>query len=85
MPGTTGRAKAIMYALRRLWSACRKAQAMAAGCGVESTVTVATRSGCREARTQARAPPQSCPTTWIRSAPTSSASAMTSPTDSPIS
>ena len=53
---------------------------LGAGHGVDSTVRVSTRSGSRAAIAQASAPPQSWPTTCARSAPTSSRSAVTSPT-----
>jgi hypothetical protein len=71
-----------MYQLRSPWSLCRIAQAIAAGCGVESTVSALTRSGWRWATAQATAPPQSCPTTCALASPAASSRATTSATSS---
>ena len=69
-----------MYQECLSWSPARMPAAIPAGLGVDSTVSVSTRSGSRAAIAQASAPPQSWPTTCARSAPTSSRSAVTSPT-----
>ena len=49
---------------------------MAPGCGVDSTVRLATRSGNADATAHAVAPPQSCPTMWAFSAPATSSRAI---------
>ncbi len=57
---------------------CVNDQASAAGCGVERTVSEATRSACSDAVAQAAAPPQSWPTRCACSSPAASSSAATS-------
>ncbi len=65
---------------------CRRsdfhARDSAAGWGVESAVTDATRSGWLAASSHATAPPQSWPTTCARSTPAASSSASTSASSS---
>ena len=55
-----------MYQLRRAWSPWRMAQAIARWCGVDSTVRLRSRSGCRSAKAHATEPPQSWPTRCTR-------------------
>ena len=59
-----------------------QARDMAAGWGVDRTVSDAMRVGWLPATSQARAPPQSWPTRWTRSRPDASMSARTSATSS---
>ena len=81
--GTHGTWKAAMYHdLRRCPRSDFHARERAAGWGVESTVTDATRSGWLPASSHATAPPQSWPTTWARSTPAASSSASTSASSS---
>ena len=53
-----------MYHDRRSRSKVPRARDSAAGCGVDRTVTEATRPGWLPAMSQATPPPQSWPTRW---------------------
>ncbi len=61
--GSHGTWKAYMYQDIRNWRLVTSDRMKAAGCGTESAVNVATRSGRAPASVQATAAPQSCPTT----------------------
>ena len=67
-----------MYQDRRSWSAYRIERTIAPGCGTETEVSVATRSGRVAASAHATAEPQSCPTRCTRPRPRVSTSATTS-------
>ena len=82
--GTQGSWKKSMYPDRSAWVLEIIDFAIAAGWGVASEVTVSSRSGCHAAALHATAPPQSWPTTWKRSTPAASASAIRSPTRRPM-
>ncbi|BDZ56616.1 hypothetical protein GCM10025872_02730 [Barrientosiimonas endolithica] len=57
--GSVGSWNIAMYQLRLAWSLRSIAQFSARGCGVDSTVSDATRCGTRSPRVHATAPPQS--------------------------